>query len=70
MKTQQCLGDLAPYRTFGLEAKIISTAGVGEAVIQLRLTTICGTDVHIVRGENPVRERLALGHEAVGVIHD
>ena len=29
-------------------------AGVGEAVIRVTLTTICGTDLHIVRGEYPV----------------
>jgi threonine dehydrogenase-like Zn-dependent dehydrogenase len=26
-------------------------AGVGEEVIRVTLTTICGTDLHIVRGE-------------------
>ncbi|MBC8140031.1 MAG: NAD(P)-dependent alcohol dehydrogenase, partial [Armatimonadetes bacterium] len=26
-------------------------AGVGEAVIRITLTTICGTDLHILRGE-------------------
>ncbi|MBX9660024.1 MAG: alcohol dehydrogenase catalytic domain-containing protein [Nitrospiraceae bacterium] len=25
--------------------------GVGEVVIRITLTTICGTDLHIVRGE-------------------
>jgi len=55
---------------FGLEEKKIPTAGAGEAVIQVRLTTICGTDVHIVRGEYPVKVGLTLGHEAVGVIHE
>jgi len=25
-------------------------AGVGEAVIRITLTTICGTDLHILRG--------------------
>ena len=30
-------------------------AGVGEAVIRITLTTICGTDLHILRGEYPVR---------------
>jgi len=30
------------------------TAGFGEAVIRITATTICGTDVHIVRGEYPV----------------
>ena len=40
----------------------------GEAVIRITATTICGTDVHIVKGEYPVREGLVLGHEPVGVI--
>src|SRR5882724_10483116 len=55
---------------FGLEEKVIPKAGPGEAVIQVRLTTICGTDVHIVRGEYPVKRGLTIGHEAVGVIHE
>jgi alcohol dehydrogenase len=45
-------------------------AGVGEAVIRITLTTICGTDVHIVRGEYPVRPGLVIGHEPVGVIEE
>ena len=55
---------------FGLEEKPIPTAGPGEAVIQVKLTTICGTDIHIVRGEYSVAEGLTLGHEAVGLIHE
>ena len=55
---------------FGLEEKPIPTAGSGEAVVRVTLTTICGTDIHIVRGEYPVRPGLTIGHEAVGVIHE
>ena len=40
----------------------------GEALVRITTTTICGTDVHIVRGEYPVRPGLILGHEPVGVI--
>jgi alcohol dehydrogenase len=40
----------------------------GEAVIRITTTTICGTDVHIVKGEYPVKPGLVLGHEPVGVI--
>ena len=40
----------------------------GEAVIRIGATTICGTDVHIVKGEYPVRPGLIIGHEPVGVI--
>ncbi|MDT7809276.1 MAG: alcohol dehydrogenase [Acidobacteriota bacterium] len=45
-------------------------AGVGEAVIRVTLTTICGTDLHIVRGEYPVKPGLVIGHEPVGVIDE
>jgi alcohol dehydrogenase len=55
---------------FGLEEKPIPRAVPGEAVVRVRLTTVCGTDVHIIRGEYPVRAGLTLGHEMVGVIHE
>jgi threonine dehydrogenase-like Zn-dependent dehydrogenase len=44
------------------------TAGPGDAIIRVTLTTICGTDVHILKGEYPVRSGLVIGHEPVGVI--
>ena len=55
---------------YGLEEKPIPRPGPGEAVIRVRLTTICGTDIHIVRGEYPVEPGLTIGHEAVGVVHE
>jgi threonine dehydrogenase-like Zn-dependent dehydrogenase len=55
---------------FQLEEKPIPQAGPGEAVVKVRLTTICGTDIHIVRGEYPVKPGLTIGHEAVGVVHE
>jgi alcohol dehydrogenase len=45
-------------------------AGPGEAVIRVTTTTICGTDIHIVKGEYPVRPGLVIGHEPVGVIEE
>lgn len=45
-------------------------AGPGEAVIRVTLTTICGTDLHILRGEYPVQPGLVIGHEPVGVIEE
>ena len=44
--------------------------GPGEAVIRVTLTTICGTDVHILKGEYPVKPGLIVGHEPVGVIEE
>jgi threonine dehydrogenase-like Zn-dependent dehydrogenase len=55
---------------FGLEEKAIPRAGHGEAVVQVRLTTICGTDIHIVKGEYPIQPGTIIGHEGVGVIHE
>jgi len=40
--------------------------GPGEALVKITLTTICGTDVHILKGEYPVRTGLVIGHEPVG----
>ena len=42
--------------------------GVGEALVKVTLTTICGTDVHILKGEYPVKQGLIIGHEPVGVV--
>ena len=55
---------------FGIEEVPRPHAGAGEAVIRITLTTICGTDLHIVRGEYPVRDGLVIGHEPVGVIDE
>ena len=55
---------------FGIEDVERPSAGVGEAVIRVSLTTICGTDLHIVRGEYPVKPGLIIGHEPVGVIEE
>jgi alcohol dehydrogenase len=42
--------------------------GPGQALVRVTLTTICGTDVHILRGEYPVKQGLVIGHEPVGVV--
>jgi alcohol dehydrogenase len=53
-----------------LEWVPIPKPGVGDVVIKVTLTTICGTDLHIVKGEYPVKPGLIIGHEPVGVIHE
>lgn len=51
-----------------LEQKPIPVAAPGEAVIRIATTTMCGTDVHILKGEYAVKSGLAIGHEPVDVI--
>lgn len=53
-----------------IESMPIPKPGPGEAVIRVTLTTICGTDLHILKGEYPVKPGLIIGHEPVGVIHE
>jgi len=55
---------------FGIEDVEKPRAGIGEAVLRVTLTTICGTDLHIVRGEYAVKSGLVVGHEPVGVIEE
>jgi len=51
-----------------LEKKPIPSPGPLDALIRITTTTICGTDVHILKGEYPVARGLTIGHEPVGVI--
>ncbi len=48
--------------------KPIPDIGPLDALLRVTTTTICGTDVHILKGEYPVRQGLTIGHEPVGVI--
>jgi alcohol dehydrogenase len=67
--TMRALVFRGPNR-IAIERVPIPKPGPGEAVIRVTLTTICGTDVHILKGEYPVRPGLVIGHEPVGVIHE
>jgi len=51
-----------------LDDKPMPDVGALDALIRITTTTICGTDVHILKGEYPVARGLTIGHEPVGVI--
>ena len=51
-----------------LGEKPLPKPGPLDALIRVTMTTICGTDVHILKGEYPVKSGLTIGHEPVGVI--
>jgi alcohol dehydrogenase len=45
--------------------------GDGDAIVRVDAVTICGTDLHILKGDVPaVRQGRILGHEAVGTIEE
>ena len=51
-----------------LDDKPIPEVGPLDALVRVTTTTICGTDIHILKGEYPVARGLTIGHEPVGVI--
>ncbi len=51
-----------------LDAKPVPDVGPLDALVRVTTTTICGTDIHILKGEYPVEPGLVVGHEPVGVI--
>ena len=58
---------VAPGR-IELTDKPIPDVGPNDALLRITTTTICGTDVHIIKGEYPVVPGLTIGHEPVGII--
>lgn len=58
---------LEPGR-IALVEKPVPGIGPRDALLRVTTTTICGTDVHILKGEYPVARGLTVGHEPVGVI--
>ena len=66
-KTMKATVFIEPGR-IALEDKPIPDVGPNDALIRVTTTTICGTDVHILKGEYPVEKGLIIGHEPVGVI--
>jgi alcohol dehydrogenase len=53
-----------------LDEKPVPGVGPGDALVKVTTTTICGTDVHILKGEYPVAPGRIIGHEPVGVIEE
>ncbi|HEX6910955.1 MAG TPA: NAD(P)-dependent alcohol dehydrogenase [Longimicrobium sp.] len=58
---------VAPGR-IELQERPVPQVGPGDALVRVTTTTICGTDVHILKGEYPVQSGRIIGHEPVGVV--
>ncbi|MFN7922313.1 MAG: zinc-binding dehydrogenase [Bryobacteraceae bacterium] len=50
------------------EFPVIEKPGPGEAIMRVEMAGICGTDVHLWKGELPVPLPVILGHESAGRI--
>lgn len=67
MRTMKAAVFAGPGRIV-LDEKPVPAIGPVDALVKVTTTTICGTDVHILKGEYPVAPGLTIGHEPVGVI--
>ncbi len=53
-----------------LQERPIPAVGPTDALLRVTTTTICGTDVHILKGEYSVAPGRIVGHEPVGIIEE
>ena len=51
-------------REYSLPSKIES----GAMLVRVEMAGVCGTDVHLWKGQLPIPRPIILGHETVGVI--
>lgn len=65
--TMKAAAFIEPGRIEIVEKKI-PDVGPTDALVRITTTTICGTDIHILKGEYPVKKGLTIGHEPVGII--
>lgn len=66
-RTMKAAVFVAPGR-IELQERPVPEVGPGDALVRVTTTTICGTDVHILKGEYPVAPGRIVGHEPVGVV--
>ena len=67
--TMKALAYLGPGKKELVERPKPTLKDSKSAVVKMLKTTICGTDLHILKGDTPeVPEGLILGHEGIGVV--
>lgn len=69
MRTMKAAVFVEPGRII-IDEKPVPEVGPGDALVRITTTTICGTDVHILKGEYPVERGRIIGHEPVGVLEE
>ena len=54
MRTMKAAVFVGPGKII-LDEKPVPSIDAGDALVKITTTTICGTDIHILRGEYPAR---------------
>ncbi len=58
----------APGKPLELREFALPDLQAGEVLVQITCSTICGSDLHTIRGDRPVAGTTVLGHEIIGRI--
>ena len=68
-ETMKAMVYLGPGKKEVLERPKPTPQNSKAAVVKMLKTTICGTDLHILKGDTPeVEEGRVLGHEGIGIV--
>ena len=59
-----------PNLPFTLDSLRIPALSAGQTLVKVTCCTLCGSDLHTIRGDRPVTGATILGHEMIGVIED
>lgn len=70
-KTMQALVYHGPGKRSWEDAPYPAILKPTDAIVRMTMTTICGTDLHILKGDLPaVTDGRILGHEGIGIVED
>ena len=58
----------APGEPLRVQEVMLAEPGPRDVVVRIRAVAICGSDLHVVKGEWPRPTPMVLGHEGAGVI--
>ena len=50
------------------EFSLLQSVDPGGALVRVQMAGVCGTDVHLWKGQLPIPRPNILGHETVGII--
>ena len=70
-QTMKALVYQGPGKSAILERPVPRPIAPTDAIVKVRKTTICGTDLHILKGDVPTCEPgRILGHEGIGIVEE
>ncbi len=61
---------VGPNRPIEIWERSMPSPGPGEVLLRVEMGGVCGSDVHLWRGEMPLPSPIVLGHEGIGIIDE